>query len=65
MIYLQTFTVAISRHLGATSRVIFELKPFEISIRGANGSQSWVGRSTAQMSGIPKMDSFARPDKVN
>ena len=43
--------MAISRPLGATSRVIFELKPFEISIRGANGSQPWVGRSTAQMSG--------------
>ena len=53
MIYLQTFTVAISRPLGATSRVIFELKPFGISIRGANGSQPWVGRSTAQMSGNP------------
>ena len=45
--------MAISRPLGATSRVIFELKPFGISIRGANGSQPWVGRSTAQMSGNP------------
>ena len=53
MLYLQTFTVAISRPLGATSRVIFELKPFGISIRGANGNQPWVGRSTGQMSGNP------------
>ena len=39
--------------LAATPRVIFELKPFGISIRGVNGSQPWVGRSTAQMSGNP------------
>ena len=45
--------MAISRPLGATSRVIFELKPFGVSIMGANGSQPWVGRSTAQMSGNP------------
>ena len=55
MIYLQTFTLAISRPLGATSRVIFELKPFGISIMGANGSQPWGGRSTAQMSGNPRL----------
>lgn len=48
VIYLQTFAVAISRPLGATSRVIFELKPLGVSIMGANGSQPWVGRSTAQ-----------------
>ena len=45
--------MAIPRPLGATSRVIFELKPFGVSIMGANGSQLWVGRSTAQMSGNP------------
>ena len=45
--------MAISRPLGATSRVIFELKPFGVSIMGANGSQPWVGRSTVQMSGNP------------
>ena len=32
MIYLQTFTVAISRPQGATFRVIFELKPYGIRI---------------------------------
>ena len=42
----------IFRALAAT-RVIFELKPFGVSIIGANGSQPWVGRSTAQMSGNP------------
>ena len=41
------------RPLGATSTVIFELKPFGVSIMGANGSQPWVGRSTVQMSGNP------------
>ena len=55
IVYLQTFTVAILKPLGATSRVIFELKPFGVSIMGANGSQPWVGRSTAQMSGNPIM----------
>ena len=39
--------------LGATSRVIFELKPFGVSIMGANGSHPWVGRSTVQMTGNP------------
>ena len=44
-----------SRSLGATSRVIFELKPFEISIRGLIGSEPWVGRSTGKMSGNSKL----------
>ena len=37
--------------LGATSRVVFELKPFGILIRGAIGSEPWVGRRTVKMSG--------------
>ena len=48
-----TFKIRNSRALGGTSRVVLELKPFGISIRGTNGSQPWVGRSTAQMSGNP------------
>ena len=41
------------RPLAATSRVIFELKPIGKSIRGSNGSEPWVGRSTAETSGNP------------
>ena len=44
-----------SRSLGATSMVIFELKPFGISIRGLIGSEPWVGRSTGKMSGNSSM----------
>ena len=39
-----------SRSLGGTSRVVLELKPFGISIRGLIGSEPWVGRSTGKMS---------------
>ena len=39
-----------SRALGGTSRVILELNPFGISIRGSNGSEPWVGRNTGKMS---------------
>ena len=39
-----------SRAPGGTSRVILELKPFEISIRGAIGSEPSVGRNTGKMS---------------
>ena len=39
-----------SRAPGATSRVILELKPFEISIRGPIGSEPSVGRNTGKMS---------------
>ena len=39
-----------SRPLEATSRVIFELKPFEVS-RGAIGSEPWVRRSNAKKTG--------------
>ena len=39
-----------SRAPGATSRVILELKPFEISIRGPIGSEPLVGRNTDKMS---------------
>ena len=39
-----------SRALGATFRVILELKPFGISIRGPIGSEPWVGRNTGKMS---------------
>ena len=47
--------------LAATSRVIFELKPFGKSIRGSIGSGPWVGRSTAQMSGNPNDHLFSVP----
>ena len=40
-----------SRPLEATSRVIFELKPLEVSIRGAIGSEPWVRRSNAKKTG--------------
>ena len=39
-----------SRSLGGTSRVVLELKPFGISIRGLIGSKPWVGRSIGKMS---------------
>ena len=44
-----------SRPLEATSAVIFELKPFEESIRGAVGSEPWVGRSNAKKTGNSKL----------
>ena len=44
------FEIRNSRALGATSRVVLELKPFGISIRGLIGSEPWVGRSTGKMS---------------
>ena len=37
--------------LGGTSRVVLELNPFGISIRGSIGSEPWVGRSIGKMSG--------------
>ena len=40
-----------SRALGATSRVVLELKPFGILIRGPIVSEPWVGRNTGKMSG--------------
>ena len=40
-----------SSALGATSRVILELKPFGKWIRGPIGSEPWVGRNTGKMSG--------------
>ena len=46
-----TFKIRNSRALGGTSRVVLELKPFGISIRGLIGSEPWVGRSTGKMSG--------------
>ena len=36
--------------LGGTSRVVLELNPFGISIRGSIGSEPWVGRSIGKMS---------------
>ena len=45
-----TFKIRNSRALGGTSRVVLELKPFGISIRGLIGSEPWVGRSTGKMS---------------
>ena len=51
MIYLQTFTVAISRPLGAISRVIFELKPFGIWISRAIGCWKPPGPQSAKMTG--------------
>ena len=45
-----TFKIRNSRALGGTSRVVLELKPFGISIRGLIGSEPWVGRSTVKMS---------------
>ena len=45
-----TFKIRNSRALGGTSRVVLELKPFGISIRGLIGSEPWVGRSTDKMS---------------
>ena len=40
-----------SRALWATSRVVLELKPFGILIRGPIVSEPWVGRNTGKMSG--------------
>ena len=40
-----------SRSLGGTSRVVLELKPFGILIRGPIVSEPWVGRNTGKMSG--------------
>ena len=45
-----TFKIRNSRALGGTSRVVLELKPFGISIRGLIGSEPWVGRSNGKMS---------------
>ena len=45
-----TFKIRNSRALGGTSRVVLELKPFGISIRGLIGSKPWVGRSIGKMS---------------
>ena len=42
------------RPLAATSRGISELNPFGKSIRGSIGSEPWVGRSIAYMSGNPR-----------
>ena len=47
---LHAFEIRNSGAFGATSRVILELKPFGISIRGSSGSEPWVGRSTVKMS---------------
>ena len=47
-----------SRALGATFRVILELKPFGISIRGPIGSEPWVGRNTGKMSGSYRVIKF-------
>ena len=44
------FEIRNSRALGATSRVVLELKPFGISIRGLIGSKPWVGRSIGKIS---------------
>ena len=44
-----TFKIRNSRALGGTSRVVLELKPFGISIRGLIGSKPWVGRSIGKM----------------
>ena len=44
------FEIRNSRALGGTSRVVLELKPFGISIRGLIGSKPWVGRSIGKMS---------------
>ena len=40
-----------SRALWATSRVVLELKPFGILIRGPIVSEPWVGRNTGKMRG--------------
>ena len=49
-----------SKPFKKTHRTLSELDFINlwISIRGANGSQPWVGRSTAQMNGNPNMDSI-------
>ena len=39
-----------SSALGATSRVVLELKPFGILIRGPIVNEPWVGRNTGKMS---------------
>ena len=52
---LHAFEIRNSRAFGATSRVILELKPFGISIRGLIGSEPWVGRSTGKMSRNSKL----------
>ena len=46
-----TFKIRNSRALGGTSRVVLELKPFGILIRGPIVSEPWVGRNTGKMSG--------------
>ena len=53
-----------SRALGATSRVILELKPFGISIRGPIGSEPWVGRNTGKMSGNFKAQPISALDAI-
>ena len=44
-----------SRSLGGTSRVVLELKPFGILIRGPIVSEPWVGRNTGKMSGNSRL----------
>ena len=60
---LHAFKIRNSRAFGATSRVILELKPFGISIRGIIGSEPWVGPSSGKMSRNSTPHTHLVPDK--